>query len=192
MDKKGEIKIIKITNGMEQDFEIIETNAPEKAIKFQLIHNNELLEARQPISNPYNIIEKLGYFVKTIGDSDSLSDSDVKALEIAQEYDCYDCEFVGWQMSSYNENTQDQLDFYMSENECELGDTAFLYSHEDNTLSVMEIANIIVRSNDTEYYDNLSEYVLVHSEGKYNADRSAEFITDNDCYLVWLRYCDQI
>ena len=39
-----------------------------------------------------------------------------------------------------------------------------------------------------EYYDSLDENVLLDGEDKYSADTSAEFITDNDCYLVWFKY----
>ena len=39
-----------------------------------------------------------------------------------------------------------------------------------------------------EYYDDLDEDVLIDGETEYGADTSAEFITDNDCYLVWFKY----
>jgi hypothetical protein len=39
-------------------------------------------------------------------------------------------------------------------------------------------------------YDYLveNEDVLLDGEDKFNADTSAEFIMDNDCYLVWFKY----
>ena len=35
-----------------------------------------------------------------------------------------------------------------------------------------------------------NEDVLLEGEDKYEADTSAEFITDNDCYLVWFNYIE--
>ena len=41
-----------------------------------------------------------------------------------------------------------------------------------------------------ELYDSQleDEDILLDGEEEYNADTSAEFITDHDCYLVWFRY----
>lgn len=93
-------------------------------------------------------------------------------------------------LSEYNEGTEDQLDYYINEMHCDIGDKAYLYSHDDKTLTEMEIVHIIARSDDREFYDNLDENVLYENEREiaYNADTSAEFITDNDCYLVWFKY----
>ena len=91
-------------------------------------------------------------------------------------------------LSEYNEGTEDQLDYYINERHCNIGDKAYLYYHADRTLTEMEIVHIIARSDDREFYDNLDEDVLCYRESEYNADTSAEFITDNDCYLVWFKY----
>ena len=32
--------------------------------------------------------------------------------------------------------------------------------------------------------------ILIDGEQEYNADASAEFITNNDCYLVWFKYAE--
>lgn len=95
-----------------------------------------------------------------------------------------------WALSEYNEDTEDQLDYYINERKCDVGDKAYLYSHEDKELTEMEIIYIIERSNDMDYYDELlsDEDVLLNGEYEHDADTSAEFITDNDCYLVWFKY----
>ena len=94
-----------------------------------------------------------------------------------------------WALSEYNENTEDQLDFYINERRCDVRCEAYLYNHADDELIEMEIVHIIVRSDDTFVYDKLLETdVLLDGEDAYNADTSAEFITDNDCYLVWFKY----
>lgn len=95
-----------------------------------------------------------------------------------------------YSLSSYNENTKDQLDYYLDESACEKGDTAYLYSHEKDELRQLKIVKIIRRSNDPDMYDHLVESgdVLLDGEDKYGADTGAEFVTDNDCYLVWFRY----
>lgn len=96
-------------------------------------------------------------------------------------------ELKHWDLSEYNEDTGDQLDYYINERKCGVGDKAYLYSHADDKIVEMEIVKIIARSSDPDYYDNLSEDVLLDGEDEYDADTSAEFITDNDCYLVWFK-----
>ena len=93
-----------------------------------------------------------------------------------------------WTVFEYNEDTNDQLDYYINERKCNEGDAAYLYSHAEDKIKKMQIVKIISRSDNIEYYDNLDEDVLLDGEDEYNADTSAEFITDNDCYLVWFRY----
>ena len=93
-----------------------------------------------------------------------------------------------WLLSSYNEDTPEQLDYYIRECACEVGDVAFLYKKEDDSLTEMEILHIICRSDDVARYDKCDEDVLLDGEDDYNADTSAEFISDNDSYLVWFRY----
>ncbi len=97
-------------------------------------------------------------------------------------------------VSSYNENTNEQMDYYINENSCKKGDAAYLYLHEKNKIQKMEIVKIISRSCDPYVYDKLleNEDILLDGEDKYNADTSAEFITDNDCYLVWFKYVTAI
>lgn len=97
-------------------------------------------------------------------------------------------ELKNWALSEYNENTEDQLDYYINERKCDVGDKAYLYSHANEELIEMEIVKIFARSEDMEDYDELGEDVLLDGEDEFNADTSAEFITDNDCYLVWFRY----
>ena len=91
-------------------------------------------------------------------------------------------------VSSYNENTEEQLDYYIDENELSIGSEAYLYDYAENNITAMEIVNIIFRSKNPDYYDSLPEDVLLNGEDKFNCDTSAEFITDNDCYLVWFQY----
>ena len=95
-----------------------------------------------------------------------------------------------WSLSSYNEDTEDQLDYYINECHTEVGDKAYLYDHAEAELTEMEIVHIISRMDNIELYDSQleDEDILLDGEDKYNADTSAEFITDHDCYLVWFRY----
>lgn len=93
-----------------------------------------------------------------------------------------------WALSEYNEGTEEQLDYYINERECDVEDKAYLYVHAEDKLVEMEIIKTIARSDDAEYYDSMNEDVLLDGENKYKADTSAEFITDNDCYLVWFKY----
>ena len=95
-----------------------------------------------------------------------------------------------WIVSEYNEGTDEQLDYFINERQCNPGDTAYIYSHEDKQLDELKIVKLISRTDDMEMYDKFVENkdVLLDGEGEYNADASAEFITDNECYLVWFKY----
>ena len=90
--------------------------------------------------------------------------------------------------SSYNENTDSELDYYIKEEPPVIGDTAWLYAKEYDTIQEMQIKQVICRSDDVEAYDANSEDILIDGESEYDADTSAEFITDNDSYLVWFDY----
>lgn len=89
--------------------------------------------------------------------------------------------------SSYNEEDSDRLDFYIQR----ISDTdnkAYLYSKETRSITELEILKIVIRSDDMESYDGLPEEILLDMESQYNADCSAEFITDDDCCLAWFKY----
>lgn len=93
-------------------------------------------------------------------------------------------------VSSYNEDTKEQLDYYINEKDCSVGGIAYLYSHVDRQLTKMQIIKIICRSKNPDYYDSLTATdTLLDGEVKYGADTSAEFITEKDSHLVWFRYC---
>lgn len=89
--------------------------------------------------------------------------------------------------SAYNEDTDSELDYYIKEIPA-IGDTAWLYAKEYDTIQEMRIKQVICRSDDVEAYDANSEDVLIDGESEYDADTSAEFITNNDSYLVWFDY----
>lgn len=95
-----------------------------------------------------------------------------------------------YELSSYNDNTNEQLDYYMNLRKNDIGDKAYVYSYEDKELRELKIINIIVWSDSPKYYDKLLENddVLIKGEEDFGADTSAEFITDYDCYLVWFKY----
>lgn len=93
-------------------------------------------------------------------------------------------------VSEYNKDTEDQLDYYINERDCEIGSIAYLYDHCEKELTKMNIVDVIKRSDNIEKYDKLIEDddVLLDGEIRLYCDTSAEFITDNDCYLVWFIY----
>lgn len=95
-----------------------------------------------------------------------------------------------YSVSSYNEGTCEQIDYYINENTCEYNDVAYRYLHENDKVEAMKIIHVIKRSNNFDEYDKLLENddVLLDGEDDYDADTSAEFITDNDCYLIWFKY----
>ena len=97
-------------------------------------------------------------------------------------------ELKNWILSEYNEDTEDQLDYYINGRACDMGDKAYLYDHAENELIEMEVVHIISRVDNMEFYDGLSEDILFEKEAEYGADTSAEFIFDDDCCLVWFKY----
>ena len=90
-----------------------------------------------------------------------------------------------WTLSNY-----DELDYYINEYKCNVGDKAYMYSYEEEELQEIEIVHVICWSDNPDYYDELleNEDVLLDGECEYNADTSAEFITDDDSYMVWFNY----
>ena len=99
-------------------------------------------------------------------------------------------ELRNWELSEYNEDTEDQLDYYLNARRCNVGDSAYLYDYAEDELSELKIVHIISWSDDVELYEELLEddNVLIYGEEEYDADTSAEFITDDDSYLVWFKY----
>lgn len=106
---------------------------------------------------------------------------------ICREY-LEDC----WDVSSYDEGEDCQIDYYLKKDDNVAGDTAYMYSHEDDELRKLEIVHIIARSADPDAYDKLLEDddVLINGEGEYGADCSAEFILLCDSFLVWFKEAD--
>lgn len=70
--------------------------------------------------------------------------------------------------SSYNEDTNEELDYFIDESNCYVGDTAYLYSKEDDALYEMKIEHIIKRSDNVKFYDSLIENDNVLLEEKVN------------------------
>ena len=99
-------------------------------------------------------------------------------------------ELNGYTVSSYNEGTDEQIDYYINECDCGTGSAVFMYSHEDNELFELYIARAISRSIDPELYSLLiaNDEVLIDGGGIFNADCGVELISDNDCYLVWFNH----
>lgn len=93
-------------------------------------------------------------------------------------------------ISSYNEGTKDYLEFRLYIGDAKVGSSGYLYRCSDKRVITMKVVHIIKRSDDMKLYDDLikNDNVLINGETEYNADTSAEFIFDEDCYLVWFKY----
>lgn len=98
--------------------------------------------------------------------------------------------FRNWCVGSYNEDTKEQEDYYLDVSHCGRGDIAYMYSRERKGFVKLEIVACLRRSDDMAFYDELPEDTLLDGESLFSATRSAEFITDDDCYLVWFDYLD--
>ena len=84
-------RTIKITAGMTQEFEIINTNAPDHVIKLQLMYISTCEEEGKTVPvNPYEIIEDFGYIVNVLGCQDDFDREDLENAEIHAEFDYYD------------------------------------------------------------------------------------------------------
>ena len=94
-----------------------------------------------------------------------------------------------WEVSSYNEGTDEQIDYYMNELRSAPGDHGYVYVHEDDELRELEIVHIIAQSDDPGRYEELlqDDDVLINGEEEYGADASAEFIAKYNSYMVWFK-----
>lgn len=91
--------------------------------------------------------------------------------------------FESW----YNENTKEEQCFIISSEHHKHGDVALLkYSYSDNIIS-LKILHIITRSEDIDHYDNIFQEDILHMEEVFKSDYFAEFITEDDCYMVWFK-----
>jgi len=90
--------------------------------------------------------------------------------------------------SAYNEDSEDEIIYYIDKKAYESGDIAYMYYKNSDTLYKMKIIHVIC-SYKNDLYNELikDEDVLIKGEEKYKADTSAEFITDTKNYLVWFR-----
>jgi hypothetical protein len=91
--KLTKFRTIKIFAGMTQEFEIINTNAPDNVILEQLMYLSSRQEElkRMPI-NPYEMIEDYGYIVNVLGCQDDFDEDDLENAVIDAEFDYYDLE----------------------------------------------------------------------------------------------------
>ena len=92
-----------------------------------------------------------------------------------------------WISSSYEEGTEEQVDFFLNINQHNIGDIAYVYTAVDDELNKLKILDLCDRSTNQNKYDCLSDVILDEKAEELNADISAEFITDDNCYLVWFK-----
>lgn len=80
-----DMRNVKFTAGMTQEFEVIKTNAPSDLIEKQLMFNADLEYHGYAIDNPYGMLEENGYSVQLITSSDEECYFDCE-----ETYDWYD------------------------------------------------------------------------------------------------------
>lgn len=80
-----DMRNVKITAGMTQEFEVIKTNAPSDLIEKQLMFNADLEYHGYTIDNPYGMLEENGYSVQLITSSD-----EEFYFDCEETYDWYD------------------------------------------------------------------------------------------------------
>lgn len=83
-------RVIKITAGMTQEFEIILTNAPNAVIKANLQYVSTQEEEGNSIDNPYQVIEAMGFTVTCLGCQDDFNSEDLENAVIDEYFDYYD------------------------------------------------------------------------------------------------------
>ncbi|MBR6102121.1 MAG: hypothetical protein IKP95_06825 [Ruminococcus sp.] len=91
-----------------------------------------------------------------------------------------------WELSAYDEDTDEEIDYYINGNNVRPGDKAYMYVNEDGELRELEILHTVACSDDPDEYNRLleEEDVLLRLIDEYGADTGAEFITDKDSYLI--------
>ena len=83
-------RVIKITAGMTQEFEIILTNAPNAVIKANLQYVSTQEEEGIEIENPYQVIEAMGFTFTCLGCQDDFDSEDLENAVIDEIFDYYD------------------------------------------------------------------------------------------------------
>lgn len=78
------MQIIKLYAGLTEEYEVVRTNAPKKLIEQQMARNNEL---NVNCENPYDLIEKYGFFIESI--CCQQDDIESSTLNIDYELDYY-------------------------------------------------------------------------------------------------------
>ena len=94
--------------------------------------------------------------------------------------------FESW----YDENIKEAQCFIINSEHHKHGDVAEL-KYSDNTIP-LKILHIITHSYDPETYDNISQEDVLHMEEMFKSDYFAEFITEDDCYMVWFKEIEDI
>ena len=183
-------KVLKIYNGYDQRFlhcRLFNFDEQEKETVIKLLQ-----KYYNHITTDLNIENSVQPTTDTCFDEDDMAA--IMKLLCAYDADAGDApqeitrEYLeeNREVSSYNEGTEEQIDYYIDGQNVRKGDKAYMYLHEGGELRELEILYSVVRSEDPAEYDRLleEEDVLIRLEDEYGADTSAEFITDSDCYLI--------
>lgn len=108
-------RVVKIYAGMAPEYEVIRTNAPDEDIETQMALINYMEEYGYSIDNPYDYLERKGYFVIVLGSHDDFWD---KELNEDGSFDYYDVDEVT-HLFAYENMYLEKLTKYMKDNNVE-------------------------------------------------------------------------
>ena len=146
----------------------------------------ELLAKKLRQLNSEELLDLLSVWTKEFLNSnemflDSCNFLRKKLNELVEKSDLEKLCNSGWVRSDYTDRI-----FYV-DSDCEPQSVAFLYDKEGDEVVTLIVQRAIFQSEDFDAYDSLPEDVLLKGEEELGSDASAEFITDEDCFLVWFR-----
>lgn len=87
-ESKSNLRIIKLFAGLTEEFEIIETDAPDSVIVANISYINNCLENASFPEDPYEVIKAMGYHVTLMGSHEDY-DNEVVMRIIDKEFDYY-------------------------------------------------------------------------------------------------------
>lgn len=82
-------RTIKIFSGLNPEYEIISTNAPNSVILANMKYILGLEEEGTDVENPYAVIEAMGFTANVLGSHDDFTEADLENAIIDEEFDYY-------------------------------------------------------------------------------------------------------
>lgn len=152
----------------------------EKNIPWEKMSNKEIIIWGQENISEFEISENKSYLPYS---DESWQEMNIYEIEQPRQ--------INWLKSVCNKNLSSEVRFYLNPEECKPGDIAYCYS--DKTVKLLLIQKIISEKDNKEQYQTIInredsiEDILSTGELFFNADLSADFVSNDGRILVWFK-----